>query len=309
MRNLTWLLVFGAFGGCQGCWMRACKPVVPDVDTSRQDTNRPDTADTAVEDTAPEPPCDFPEVEPNNSFDDASVFEIEHKACGEWSQPYDADFYAFTLPADDWLLVRASAESLGSRGDAIIVLADPEGNAVEVRDMDDHPDPYVVFPGSAGEYTVLITDEDNQGAEDGFFYELVAGTAKQPTSWDHEETEPNDDESQAMAINTGWEIYGRLDDADDQDWFRLHLPVGKQTVTFDVDGKEFGSAGDFGMRLYDAAGDQLEDAWYGADGVAWDPFLEYTSSGDEDVWLRVVDSTQRSGPAYWYVLKVSVEAR
>ena len=297
----TWTLWIA----CRGC--KACGEPLP-VDTADDtDVSTDEPVETDVVDTEPPPPCPNPESEPNG-LDTPDALRLEELACGSFQAPLDIDAWEFDLAEDDWLLVRVAARSFGSRADPALVLSSARGGNAQVTAQNSgFEDPMLLFPASAGRWTALVIEETGQGDADGYPYELLAGTAKAPVTWDV--ADPGDNESLAAAASLAFDdvLFGVIDNPTDADWYTVEVPVGKQALVLAIDAARWGSAGDFVLGLFDAGGKKVAEATTGPLGVERDPGLRYTSLGGEDLFLRVQESEGRSGEAYWYLLSATVE--
>lgn len=290
--------------GCRAC--EGCRPDVdPDVDT---DSDRPadsDPPDTDT-DTGEAPPCDWPESEPQ-SFEDPDETRLEELACGEWGSAADLDFWFVDLPKPMWLTVRVDARSIGSLGDPAVALTAADGTSIARSEYDDgDEDVQLRFPATAGRWSILVSNEQPGGGDEGYHYELLVGQAKEPVDWDDDEVEPNDAWSSAQLLPIGTRVYGDVEDGDG-DWFRVRVPVDKHTLRFAVDAYAYGSPGDFSLELRDAAGEVVASASAGELGWEHDPVITYTSTGDEDLIVGVAEQLDHEGAPFWYVLEIAEE--
>lgn len=300
---------FGSFWvllvACRGC--KACADPLPTDTSDETDPHTDEPVDTDREDTGPVPPCPNPESEPNG-LDDPDPLTLEEVACGAFQASLDADAWTLVLPEDDWMFVRVDARSLGSRADPALVLSSTRGGSAQSTTQNDgFEDPWLLFPASAGTWSVLITEELGAGDPDDYGYELLAGVAKAPVTWTTVDPGANETSSAAAPLAFDDVLFGTIDGPTDVDWYTVEVPVGKQALRFTVDAGRYGSAGNFSLSLFDAGGRKVAEAWVGLTGVERDPVLRYTSLGGEDLFLRVQEESGRNGEAYWYLLTPEVE--
>lgn len=291
-------------GGCQ------CR-YEPPQETNEPDPPPPPTGQTGTTgDTGPEPPCAWPEIEPNDTVLEPTMLGMEQHGCGTIDAAFDSDFWQFTLDDDSWLEIQAE-QGNGSIANMTFVLT-PVGDDWSATRTDDIEslDATLRFLAPAGDYRLQVTEQTFSGGE-RFGYEILATEAKEPLTWTVEEVEPNDTLATAMPVLPGDEIYG-LTYVDtvvggDFDWYVLTVPVGKHTVSVDIDAYEFGSSSDLTIRLYDASSEPLRSDINGTGGNP-DPVGSYESSGAEYVYIQVSELGNRESPAGWYVLKIGLEA-
>ena len=142
----------------------------------------------------------------------------------------DEDWYAFDIPAGSVLRVRLRSEIaayepaiqvLDSEG-AIVVSDENPGGRIRATDIDI----FRVLP-SAGQYYVVVRDDDGDGADPGVPYELFVEALD-----DLDENEPNDHPSEATPLApqtcggawSGWvETQGTIGSAGDVDYFAIPL--------------------------------------------------------------------------------------
>src|SRR6185436_16047983 len=122
---------------CEAC--KSCvTPSLPDEDDGTDSiADSAESGDsTPPIDTSPPPPCDFPEVEPNNYSvgpepDPPNVIPMEKWACGDIDTMTDTDRLLVTAdgPAD-WVRFDVVASQEGSSLDAGVLLLDDDYGAV-----------------------------------------------------------------------------------------------------------------------------------------------------------------------------------
>jgi hypothetical protein len=119
-----------------------------------------------------------------------------------------------------------------------------------------------------------------------------------------EEREPNGGFKQAQPLAPGKTLVGAVKEAADVDVFRFEGKAGQRAV-IEVCSARHGAALDPLLTLYDAGGHLLavnDDA----DGSA-DSRLKFKLPADGAYLVSVVDAFDRGGPAYVYLLGVSLE--
>ncbi len=332
----TWLWIL-AVGGCRGCGCVPDLPNEPDEEDTG-DTAETDTADSAVTESGEtgEEPCPWPEIEPNDALSAATPLGLDKVGCGIFDEPGDADSWAFMVPEDTtltcdglWLGVRVEAQHIGSKADVALTLSSELGEAAQILDLPEEIDPELLFPARADVYTAILVEEAGDGGE-GYEYEILATRQKSPICWDERELEgaivdPNDPNPLDLQPVDGaatptytTEVFGWIDDTVDQDWYGFIVPEGKHTVTAEIIAASEGSAGDFKMTVetcewnfsLGACRDEpITKGFYyvGEHGWEIDPYLSESSEGDERWSIRIADQNDRSGQAYWYLLRVTLE--
>jgi hypothetical protein len=306
----------------QGC---QCQPGLPG-DTKEQEaqTEEIDSVPPATGDTGPPKPCAIPELEPNDSIDIAQELPMERKACGDFEEPLDLDFWRFELPEDGWIGVRVDAVHLGSIADVHVIVTSDVGVNAGREDNEDNTDATLLFPALAGSYDILIADQAGNGAEERYHYELLATWDKEPVDWTERDLGTNTNAGAAQVVADGARVLGAVDDPTliAEDWYVIDVPSGKHTLLVSVDAFRMGSPGDFSVFLYN---EDLEALPLGckdscsspgcvecefAVGVVdqeRDPIAEYDSPGNELVFIRIREADNRVGFAYWYAMDVSLE--
>jgi hypothetical protein len=302
MRLLAAAISTILLGGCE------CRPSL--------DSHTPPPDDTAKPDTTPPPgdsgaanldgPCTLDEVEPDDFEASAMVIPTDVYLCGDFSKPADSDYFAITLAEDGWLGVYVDAQTRGSLADVLATVTN-DADISAFRDDDDlSRDAHLLFPASAGTYSIWLQDENLAGGA-GYDYELVASVAKPPVVPTKSEVEPNDDDETAMRVSDGDVILGGTGGTNDQDWYAIVVPVGSRTLVLDVDAYSLGAPGDYTVWLYEY-GPSVSASEYANDlDGGKDPYVAYQSAGDETLYFRVTEQKLKGGPAYWYAIRVSLE--
>jgi hypothetical protein len=321
MDHRVGLLLGLALLGCQTC--NACTPgtpAPPDTDPLEETGETGETADTQeTADTSPPPPCAFPEEEPNYNFDEANLIQMEQYACGAFGTAYDFDVFEFEAPAG-WIEVDVDASERGSPAEPIMLMEQLDGEAVAVPDSALSSDPWVVlYADEPATWFVALTQGASFG--DDMTYRFMALQTKAPVVWDVDEGD-NHTAADAMPLDWGERVMGRADSNTLSDWYRIEIPDqgdDKVTLRFEVDAQRLGSPLDARFNLYrgtddpelDADGDGVSDTRFrGAtndpETSSRDPITEYTTSGDEVVYVMIRHmSGEGYGPHYWYTFLVS----
>jgi hypothetical protein len=292
-------------GGCKGC--SGCGPDLPTdlpVDSSDSDT---DTGDSAI-DTEPQPPCDVPEVEPNDAFDAGTPLPLELTGCGVFDEGIDLDRWDVDFPNTAWLGLHVDAYAIGSSSDPTLTLTSDDGQVAQVGGETFGEDIHLVFPSLPDTYRLLLTDQNATGGED-YLYEILATHTKAPVVWNLLEDEPNDSRTEPQDLFDGDDVFGMIESSSDRDWYRITVPSGPHVVTLDVDAYEYGAAANFRLVMYDESETEIGDYFAGENAWDPDPLAERTSTGDEVWYVRIREQNNRAGRAYWYLLKVSVEEK
>lgn len=300
-------------GFAVGC---SCDPGLPPDNDKDDDPPPLDTSPDVVPtgDTAPPPYCTFVEEEPNDTLEDATYLETEQRGCGEFADDLDLDFWELDFLADGWMGVRIDAASLGSAADVQVIVSSDVGVSAARVDNEEFNDVDLLFPAVAGTYQLLINEETQQGGSDRFFYEVLVTTAKSPVQYDTTDPGTNTNAGAALRVDSGERVFGVVADLfSPEDWYAIDVPPGRHLLRLNVDAFALGSPGDFTVSLYD---DRLEPLPEGCrvceiDGGETagelDPWYEYTSNGNETVFVSIRDQEGRAGPAYWYWIQLELE--
>ena len=315
---LTSLSISALAAGC------SCQPELPGQGEVQDDTQI-DSAVIEPLDTGPVPPCDVPETEDNGSLADADLLPMELVGCGRLQEAADFDYWDTTVPADAWVRFAVVSRGLGAIADVHLLVL-PEGETAAKRDDDEETtDASLLFPAKAGDYSITVSEQNFNGDEDRYEYELVVSTSKAPLDWDRFEVEPNDAFAEAVDVSPGEVIYGDMQGGIDNDWYKLDIPTGKHTLTVAVEAYAYGSAGNFSLWLYDEGlgllpvGCNPDGCGPGQPNCVWcevlgppagfarDPILEFESLGSETLYWRVVEYESKYGDAYWYTMRVELE--
>lgn len=304
--------------GTEGC---QCTPILPSTEPPPPPPPTGDTSQTG--DTGPEPPCAWPEIEPNNSVLEPTFLGMEQRGCGLVNEPLDSDWWAFTLDDDGWIEVEVDAAN-GAISNMTFLL-NTVGDSWSASRFDDPEsfDATLRFLAPAGDY-LLQTSEQDFGGGERYGYDVLVSEAKSPITWTRNELEPNDNLAAAETVIGGEEIYGTMAGngaLGDQDWYVLTVPVNKHVVSIDVEAFDYGSAADLTVYLYDLNLEKLPSGCDeepcsgsgccamegGAAGIEFDPIGTYDSPGAEYVYIQVIEMLNRESPANWYVLKIGLE--
>ena len=322
-----WLLALVALT-CEGC-ASCVNPSLPDDDGNDSITDSAETGDsTPPIDTSPPPPCDFPEVEPNDysvgpDADPPNVIAMEKWACGDIDTMTDTDRFLVTAegPAN-WIRFEVVASEEGSFLNASLLLLDDDyGAAVDDSDANsvfttEPNDPLALFPAPPMPHTfdLVVRPIDFAAGMDDYHWKLRASVVKAPLSWDLDEVEVNDPGlgGTFQTLASGERVFGNFSSATDVDAFLFDVPkVGsdqKVHVTFDVDGFRYGSPIKSKMSVISPTGGVVRyDRWHDEFGRLGDPWWEFTPAevGNYMVFVELKEGT--AGLAAWYVLSVKVE--
>lgn len=282
---------------CDGC--ARCRPDLPETDTDpvEQDTDPHVDPDTEA------PPCEWPEVEPNDALDAAAPVPLEVLACGAIDPALDVDQWAFAVEAPLWLGVHVSSTSIGSRADVALLLTRDEADPVEARDREDgEQDVALVFPALPGAYRATILDEGLRGGPEDYFYELLVTEEKQPVEWTLASAGATE-AAAAQVLADGDVVFGRLAAPGEAHWYRVPIPAGTGSVELWVEAATWGAPTDPLLQLYDASLTRFATISSGPSGER-DPATEQPTAGDVTWTVRVSDQAGRGGSAYWYTLFV-----
>lgn len=301
--------MLGAMLACQSC--RACQPELSTVDTfEEQDTQDSDSGqDSPVDtDTAPPPPCDFPEVEPNNNPDQGTPAELEAWACGTFEAAYDFDHFIVDVPYAGWLKVDVDAAERGSSAAPFLFVETSDGIGFGADAGADTTDPLLIVPlPSADTLTVLLTDGNNGSGPD-HEYQVKTSLTKQPLNWDYGMVDGTSKEA-PMAMDWGDRVYGVVDDSQLVHWVELPVPEGKADVQFQILAHRYGSPLNATLRLFPRTDGTVSSSATllsssDPDSSSWDPVLRVSAEGEESwvVSLKVTDG-KSTGELHWFVFE------
>lgn len=304
----VWLIVLA---GCSRC-RDDLEPFDP-YPTDPGDPPVEDTDDSDAGGESAQPPCAVPETESNNAPGEADELPMERRACGTFETSFDGDYWRFEVPEAGWLALDADGYRIGSSARLSVALADlTSGRTVGLSGWAGIPEVHLRIPASPGPHQAFVRqvlgEDGSAGEGPDFFYELRASIAKPPAVWDLDEG-TNDSKAapqRLLAAAGAVSVFGVVSDPADQDWYEVVVPAGRYTVTFDVDAHDVGSAADPAIDLdRQLPGDGVFDV--GPLGFEVDPWVELRNVGAETIKVRVLENAADAGPAYWYVLRVTVE--
>ncbi len=323
MLRLTPWLIAASFVGCKSC-IGCVDPDMPSDpnqphigDTSPEDSG--DTGETAPpEDTTPPPPCDVPEVEPNESPDEAFTVPLESTACGSFQERGDSD--RMIIPAEDaqWIRIDVDAAAIGSSANVSFALTAWEsGEYAMIVNRTFEEDPWIVFPvlGDAA-YDVTLYEESGQGGDD-LEWELLASEDKAPVDWTVQESSNNNLCKNAQTIKAGDVVLGWLDEDFDYDWYHVEVPssVDKINWTFQIEAYTKGSPLASRLSVWYVMVFDLDDVDFLAtsfedgDTNNRDPKIELSTEGEGDLYLVVQKPSLTSDPSasafHWYTLSIN----
>ena len=314
--NLPVLWVPVVLMACRGC---ACGPDLPsnDDDPAKQDTAPIDTqwVDTQWVDTAPPPPCDVPEVEPNDSVSEAQYLPVEDLACGVFNSGGDYDWFSFEVTdADVWVSVVVDAADIGSPANASLLLGSGDfASWVNVHDWQTSEDPWLVFPWSEpSTFVFALLEAEGQSGED-YEWEARASVTKEPLPYNTTESDENDSAGEAQLLEPGDVVFGLLEATNDFDWYRVETPEERATWTFTVEANGSGSPANTRLKLYgediltDADATPIESGWTSDGAFDVDPTLEQSSYSAQDWYLLIKTAEGDGGPFHWYTITVEME--
>ncbi|MFT5584520.1 MAG: hypothetical protein ACI9VR_002105 [Cognaticolwellia sp.] len=303
--------LLGAMLACQSC--QGCKPEPSTVDTSEPQDTEEDDSDSAQDspvdtDTAPPPPCEFPEVEPNNNPDQATVAELEGWACGVFDAAYDFDHFQVEVPYAGWLKVDVDAAERGSSAAPFLFVESDSGLGFGADAGAGSSDPLLVVPiPSADTFTILLVDGYNGSGED-FDYQIKTSLTKAPLSWDYGMTDGTTKEA-PMTMGWGDRVYGVVDDSQTVHWIELPVPAGKAEVQFQVLAHRYGSPLNSTLRLFPRTDGVVASSYTkissnDPNSSSWDPTIQTSAEGEESwvISLKVSDG-KSTGDVHWFVFQ------
>ncbi|MCB9663088.1 MAG: hypothetical protein H6732_03175 [Alphaproteobacteria bacterium] len=292
-----------------------CPPTLEPVDDKDGDTDA-DT-DVSAPDSGPDdtglPPlvrCAVTEVEPNATTTDATALPREVRACGQFTDRFDVDTWAFEVVQEGWLGVEVDAYAIGSEADITVTLSSPGlGLTVVASSWGQLPDARLMLPAQPGPYFVSIRQEGSRqmGGED-YFYEVLASASKPPVETDIREAEPNPLGS-PQVLGAARSVFGDVDASADEDWFALEVPVGLPTLRLAVVAEALGSQADMALVVRTVGGTELGRTSTAEAGSSIDPSISLPSVDAGTVLIGVIAEGRPTdvGAPYWYALSVSLE--
>lgn len=308
MRWLTPLLL--GIAGCKGCHDLDLPDDPPPTETT--DPPADSFADTTP-DTDPEPPCEVPEVEPNDSFATAGVLPMEKTGCGTFLSSFDADFWDFSLDERGWVAVDVDGFLIGSEARVSLTLSSDAGVRAGVLAWNGYPEAHLKFPSDPDHFQAIVRQSVGESGQTGegpdYFYEVRASSTKAPVVWNATES-ANETVGAPQRLLTGAgdaRLFGGIADDADQDWYEVVLPATRYRLEAEVIAHSEGSAGDFAIELW-RSGRKIGTWTSGRIGIEPDPWLQHDSLAPETLQLRVVEEDADAGAPLWYLLVLHVEA-
>lgn len=189
------------------------------------------------------------EKEFNNSMETANAIKLKESYIGRMKDDYDEDFYKFTLPSDGRVKFSMKQKS-GTKWYASIYNSNGKLHEEVETDSSTTVNGYetteIGLP--KGTYYIKI--------EDGFQTTHVPYEIKvEFTSGSYYEKEFNNDASTANTIKLNQTYKGKMEDYDDDDFYKITLP-SDGIVTLSVKRK---SGMSWQAELFNTKGDKLED--------------------------------------------------
>lgn len=313
---MTRLMLPGALLGLMACnSCQGCAPGPSTVDTrSEEDTQDTDSGgedSPGDTDTAPPPPCEFPELEPNNGPDDANPLDMQAWGCGIFDVPYDFDMFEVTPTQGGWLKVDVDAVELGSPAAPFLFIESESGLAAGADAGVETTDPLLVVPVPTAEPWVLSVNEGYNSSGEEFEYRLRASVAKPPLEWDATLGETS--KESPMQLELGERVYGVVDSAQTVHWVEIPVPSdGKTQLKVEVMAHRYGSPLNGRLAVF-RPDDNGDLPTYASDyttedpsGSSWDPIMTLASEGEDSWVLSIkVNSGKATGELYWFVFQAT----
>ena len=247
--------------------------------------------------------------DPHLELVDARGFVVA--ACDDHPLLAQDAMLAATVAAEGDYVLRVRESSYGGNNGCVYLLhvgdfpvphlawppAGPPGGEVEVQWLGDPAGPFtqkLVLPPEAGpEGTVEVLPVRDGIAGPVGVPIRVSPLAAVP------EAEPNNDPGKATAATAPAALLGRLDAADDVDWFRIEASKGSKWHVRSW-GRRLGSPVDLMVNIY-RANDKRERITGNDDAAGPDSVAQVTVPDEGGFLVRVNDHQQRGGPdfAYW----------
>ncbi|MCP4807833.1 MAG: hypothetical protein GY884_21020 [Proteobacteria bacterium] len=302
-------MLLASFLGLQlGC--TTCTPGIPNIDTSKPDneTGGDSQHDSEPDDTAPPPPCEQPEVEPNNNGGDATPIVLEKLACGEFTAGLDLDFYTAETTGSGWFEIDVDAGDMGSAANVLLSISNEDEDLKATQQASaTSADPRMVVPLPAADtWTLILNEETAQGGESGYDYEFRFSQTKDPVTWDLVEDAGHGSWDAAQELDVGTTLFGTIEDVAERDWYVIHTPADKVDLSIEIVAHREGSPLDARFQIWMAEDGELKEtpeasAYTHPTEPGADPAL--TKSAHDETWyLMVRYQDGGTGPLYWYTL-------
>ncbi len=320
---LAWLPIASMLA-CKAC--ASCMPGLPDDMESTTDSadtaqDEQETADTHWEDTSPPPPCDIPEVEPNDNLNESYEIERELWTCGTFSEEFDFEWMTFPASDAEWYEVLVSAEDMGSPANVTLWVSDDAMTEFAMVTGNRYTsDPWLVFPSLGADSYYLYIFEDDGLYGDDYEWKLRVSETKMTLDWDMEEQEPNDSPFEALSMEDGQTVFGTLTTSNDMDWYHVNIPDDKSTIVFQVEAYGSGSPANTRLILYtdaavstdtadpfDTVDDWVARAFSDESDYDRDPRMEYSVSDPGDYYMVLKEAEGLGSELYWYTMSLSIE--
>lgn len=162
------------------------------------------------------------EEEPNDRVEEATPIRLDEAMEGFLAKAGRQDWYRLTLTEDGYVAVSLSAIA---GVDCVVRVRDARGGG-EVVDVQTggpgEPDEAEQIKLSAGTWMFVVEAREGSPAKSNphVAYRLLVRRATAQAGF---EEEPNNTAYQAQAIPLGHSLRGRLDPAEDQDWYKVHV--------------------------------------------------------------------------------------
>ena len=299
------------------CCQPNINPPVEDTHDERDSDSPVDSVDS--EDTAPPPPCEQPEVEPNDLDSQATPIVLEEQACGAFTGGgLDLDWFSFDTEHVGWLKVDVDAADRGSEANVSLNLESDLGvQAAMSMAGDGSADPLLVIPVTeADSWMLVLNEQEAQSGDEDYDYQVRASVTKTPVPIDREEKSNNEDFEDAQVLQLDEYVYGTVDEPSDLDWYVLQTPPGRNEIKLELLAHRHGSPLNGRIEIWYAhpkddskLSDEAERKVADSDfGPSMDPIFTHTSYDERTWYIKVRNAnTGGTGSAYWYVLHTTIE--
>jgi hypothetical protein len=314
----SWFFMLGflACRTCASCFVPESMPYNGKKDKTHdtsQDDSEEDSDSEVDTDTALPPPCDYPEIEPNNNVTEAMRIPMEMTACGDISERGDREFLTFTPEEGDWILIDTQATEFGSRANLTMVVTDRDyRNQAWSSGRSDSEDPWIVYPLTTASAQYVYLMETDGGYGDDYEWKLLASVTKAPVDWNVTLEEPNSVPAEALSVSSGDTVFGFFDRSQDFDWLHIVAPEGEAMITAAVEAFIWGSPSDVNLWLYDGtvienpSATPVKRAYSDTTSYNRDATLNYSTSGAGDYYLLIREANGYGSSFYWYSVKITI---
>lgn len=190
------------------------------------------------------------EDEENDSLEQANSLDLDESLQGEIQNADDEDWYVITVENSDVLeaLLEGPVSSAGLR----VTIFDAEEKLAQGQKGPDAA--RVTAPIESDEtYYIRVDGPGAFGIAPTGKYTLTA------TASGSDAYEPNNEQQNAAAVDSGEEITGQIETRDEADWFEIDVEKGESVTATLTTGEGTDLGDSFHVGLYNPAGEQVDE--------------------------------------------------